>query len=128
MWQWRWWVWGGCLVAWTAALLYPVVPAIGLERTEELLTIRAIIAKTVHISAYAFLAGLSGWLRARARYRWLLVFVLMAHATVTELIQWWMEQMSWSSRHGQLTDVGFDNLGILIGLLATWKWWTQESP
>ena len=126
MWPSRWWIWGVCITAWTIALLYPVVPRIGLEGTEELLTLRAVVAKTVHVGAYAFLAGLTGWLRAPLRYRALLVFILMAHGTATELLQAWMEHMQWSVRKGQLTDVGFDNLGILIGLLTTWKWWTRE--
>ena len=127
VWHWRWWILGLFAVAWTAALLYPEVPDVGLESTHELLEIRTLIGKAVHVSAYAVLAGLAGWVRAPVRYRTLLVFGVMAHATATELGQWWMHEMEWSRRHGQLTDVALDNLGILLGLMATWKWWTQEG-
>jgi hypothetical protein len=127
VWRWRWWIWGLGMTLWTVALLYPEVPPVGLENTEELLTIRAFIGKTVHVSAYVVLTCLTGWLRAPARYRWLLLFVLMAHATATELGQWGMETMGISARHGQLKDVAFDDLGILIGLLLTWRWWTEAK-
>jgi hypothetical protein len=125
--RWRWWIWGAYVTAWTVALIYPVVPQVGLEGTPELLTIRMIVAKTVHISAYAVLAALTGWVRAPMRYRALLVFFLMAHGTATEMTQLAMEELGWSARHGELHDVAFDNLGILIGILAGWKWWMEES-
>jgi hypothetical protein len=124
----RWQLWGLYVIAWTVALLYPIVPDIGLEGTEELLTVRAVIGKTAHVSAYAVMAVLTGWLRAPTRYRWLLVFFVMAHATATEMGQWVMnEQLGWSIRTGDLRDVAYDNVGILMGLLLSWKWWTQRS-
>jgi hypothetical protein len=57
------------------------------------------------------------------------VFLIMAHGTMTEMGQWLSgpEVMGWSERIGHLHDVAYDNVGILIGLLVSWKWWTEES-
>jgi len=83
---------------------------------------RFLLAKALHITAYAVLAGLSGWLRVPCRFRWILLFVLMAHATATELLQLHVE-----GRTGDLRDVGLDHLGIGLGLLLTWKWWSDPT-
>jgi hypothetical protein len=125
--RWRWVVWVGFVVAWTVALLYPVVPHGGVERLREE-SFRYFVAKTVHLSAYAVFTILTGWLRAPLRFRPLLMFVLMAHATATEMGQWWMNDvMHWSERTGHLHDVAYDNVGVLLGLLVSWKWWVREG-
>ena len=70
------------------------------------------------------LAILTGWLRAPVTQRFLLMFLLMAHATVTELIQ--EATFEVAGRSGELHDVGFDHLGIALGVMLSWKWWTLE--
>ena len=57
-----------------------------------------LIAKTLHVAAYAVLAGLSGWLRVPSRFRWILLFVIMAHAPATELLQLLVEGRTGSLR------------------------------
>jgi VanZ family protein len=81
-----------------------------------------IFMKSAHVSAYALLTILSGWLNVSIRYRWLLLFFIMAHAPVTELLQIPV------GRGGSLDDVGYDHLGVFLGLLMTWKWWSRIDP
>jgi VanZ family protein len=50
------------------------------------------------------------------------MFGVMAHAAATELIQ-----LKIAGRSGQLTDVGIDHVGVLLGLMLTWKWWSAET-
>src|SRR4051794_36984890 len=100
----RWLIWGFYLTLWTIALLLPG----GSENWPgpEIDEVRKhIIAKSMHVSAYAGLAILSGWLGVPARFRFLLVFLMMAHGTVTELLQLHIQ-----GRTGALRDVGFNNL------------------
>ncbi len=115
------------LLCWTVALLYPSAPALGRQIDELISPYHFAIAKTVHVIAYATLAILTGWLRVRPGYRWLMLFVIMAHATATEMGQWIMKEMHVSTRTGELYDVAFDNAGIFLGLLASWKWWTEDN-
>src|ERR1043166_1494612 len=66
--RWRWLLWTAFVIVWTAALLTtePVQVA------QAMLAPRTIYptAKLLHVSAYAFLAVLSGWLFVPARWRW----------------------------------------------------------
>jgi hypothetical protein len=126
--RWRWHFWSVYVLAWTIALLYPVVPETGISDVDEFIEPhRYLLAKSVHVSAYAVMTLLTAWLNAPMRYRWLLVYFLMAHATATEMGQWAMRELEWSVRVGHLHDVAFDNVGVLIGLLVGWKWWMQED-
>src|SRR5262245_64698327 len=117
---WRWVIWAAYVAAWTAALLSRVPEgdwgAIG--SGEERIDLKNLFGKTVHVSAYAVLAGLTGWLRVSSRRRWLLLFFVMAHGTATELLQ----LHATSYRTGCLEDVALDHLGVALGLLVTWKW------
>jgi hypothetical protein len=125
--HWRWLIWSVYVTAWTIALLFPRAPEAGVGEIDAFLELnRYSIAKTIHVSAYAILAILTAWLGAPMRYRWLLVFLLMLHATATEMGQWSMQELGISVRVGHLHDVAYDNLGVLIGLLIGWKWWTRE--
>jgi hypothetical protein len=117
---WRWLLWLGYAAAWTTSLLMPV-PQVNLSVEGVGIDLHYLFAKGVHVSAYAVFTGLSGWLRVPARYRVPLLFVVMAHATATELLQ-----TLTSHRTGCLEDVGFDHLGVAVGLLLTWRWWTSE--
>jgi VanZ family protein len=120
--RWRWVVWGIYVILWTTMLIMPT-PDTGNWTIEDLgLDLKYVIGKSLHVGAYATLAILTGWLGVPARRRWLLVFVIMAHATATELIQ-----LCIPSRTGSLQDVGIDNLGIGLGLLLSWKWWSDPS-
>jgi hypothetical protein len=83
-------------------------------------------AKTLHVSAYAFLAGTAAWLLPGTRFRVMPVLFLSFHAFATEFLQTLTE-----SRHGCLTDVGFNHVGIALGVLLTaWKWqpYKPEAP
>lgn len=124
----RWLIWSVFLVVWTVGLLYPSPPSLH-DLDEMISPFRYAVAKTVHVTAYAVLAILTGWLRVAPRYRWLMMFVIMAHATATEMGQWVSnEVLHISMRSGELYDVAYDNGGILLGLLASWKWWTDDKP
>jgi hypothetical protein len=118
--NWRWWIWGAFLTAWSTALLMPVPHDPWIIGQFEF-SRKLIFAKSLHLGAYTFLTILTAWLRAPLRYRFLLVFLLMAHATLTEVLQFLLEFIG---RHGSLMDVALDQVGIALGILLTWKWWT----
>ncbi len=115
----RWIIVSAILLIWTALLLVPI-PDTG-PIADLPLARREVIAKFVHVTTYALLTILSAWLHVPVRWRWALLFVLMAHGTVTELLQRLV------NRGGSLTDVGWDNLGVGLGLAATWKWWARPD-
>jgi hypothetical protein len=126
--RWRWLFWSAYVVLWTTALLFPVVPETGITEIDDFIAPNHYpVAKIGHVTAYAVMTLLTAWLNAPMRYRWLLVFFLMAHATATEMGQWTMRWMAWSERIGHLHDVAYDNVGVLIGLLLGWRWWMQEK-
>ena len=114
----RWLVWSAFAVCWTAALIAPIRDEHKWLITEWQFDLKFLVAKTLHVGCYALFAMLTGWLRAPQRVRWLLIFILMGHATLTEMIQ---EHVP--GRSGHLHDVAWDHLGIAIGLMLTWKWW-----
>jgi VanZ family protein len=126
--RWRWLIWIVSVTAWTVAVLYPKVPESGVVGIDEFISAwNYLLHKSVHVGAYAVMTLLTAWLHAPLRWRWLLVFVLTAHGTATEMGQWVMnEQLHWSVRVGHLHDVAYDNLGVLIGLVIGWKWWMRE--
>jgi VanZ family protein len=112
----RWALWLVCVVVWTLMLVRPEPAQVLGEVVPKQATYP--VAKTGHISAYAFLTVLSAWLRVRGGKRWLLLAFLSLHGVATELIQTQVP-----GRHGSPLDVGFDHIGILIGLALSWKWW-----
>jgi len=122
--EWRWRIWAVYALAWTAALVMPI-PVHGDWRGvgDLQFDVKYFVAKVAHVSAYALLAILTGWVRAPVPQRFLLMFLLMAHATVTELIQ--EATFDVAGRSGELHDVGFDHLGVALGVMLSWKWWTQ---
>ena len=84
MYRWRWHFWSVYVVLWTTALLFPVIPETGFEDVDEFISPhRYLLAKSVHVSAYAVMTLLTAFLNAPMRYRWLLVYFLMAHGTAT---------------------------------------------
>jgi len=118
---WRWWLWGACVLLWTTALLMPIPQGAPLPVTE--FRWKLLFGKGLHMAAYAFLTVMAAWLRAPMRYRILLVFFLMAHATATEVLQDLTKEMF--GRSGTLSDVALDQTGIAVGVLLAWKWWTN---
>src|SRR5579862_2713332 len=123
LYRWRWWIWGAFVAAWTVALLVSIPPSGVWDIDTFKVKPRFFFAKGLHISAYAFLAALSAWLRVPIRYRFVLIFFLMAHASTTELLQWLMEDIA--GRGGSLMDVALDNIGIALGSWWAWRWWTE---
>ena len=119
----RWLIWIGLVLAWTLALEFPEPPIIHQEPTPERLTIKFLVAKTIHVGAYAFLTALAAlWLPLPARYRWLMMAFLLGHAWLTE----WLQQVLYPIcfRGGSLGDVGFDLIGVTLGTAITWRRWT----
>src|SRR5439155_11145372 len=79
-------------------------------------------SKTLHVSAYAVLAILTGWLNAPLPWRRLLMAFLSAHALGTEFFQGFVPH-----RYPSWADVGWDHLGIVWGLILSWGWWAEQS-
>jgi len=117
---WRWVIWGGCVAVWTLALLTPQPVMLAREvlpPASEFPT-----SKVLHVCTYAFLTILSAWLGVQGPKRWLLVVFLSLHGGLTEYFQTFIPL-----RTGSLLDVGLDHLGILLGLLLSWKWWRNGT-
>jgi len=114
--SWRWLLWAVFVVGWTAALL----------TTEPVHVAQAVLAppvifptaKLLHVSAYALLAVLSGWLIVPGRWRWILLIFMCFHAFGTEFFQQFVPE-----RGPSLWDVGIDHVGIAIGLTISCRWW-----
>jgi VanZ family protein len=123
LYPWRWPIWTVYVIAWTYALLSPLPETSHWKIPDLELDLEYLFSKSVHISAYAVLAVLTAWLRAPVRYRFLLMFFVMVHPTITELLQYAIEYLG---RTGALLDVGFDHLGIALGVFLAWKWWVEE--
>lgn len=116
-----WWLWWAITVVWTAALIVPTPTPTFLGPSEETRQlVKLIVSKTAHVVAYAAWTVLSGWLRPSLGRRLLLLLFLLAHGVVTEWIQ---EQLPY--RSGLLRDAALDHLGVLLGLAASWRWWTS---
>jgi VanZ family protein len=117
----RWLLWSAYVTAWTTALITPVRLSSSWHITEIDFSVKFFFTKGLHVSAYAVMAALTGWVSCPVRWRWLLMFVLMAHGPITEQIQ------EFVGRDGNLRDVLFDMFGIAIGLLISWRWWTATA-
>ena len=117
-----WSIWSLFTIAWTLALVLPVSgPTFG--TTEEMRgLVRIILAKTAHVTIYAIWTIFTGWLRAPLRFRLILLMFLMAHAVGTEWAQTFVP-----ARSGSLRDAALDQLGISIGVLLSYRWWTQPD-
>lgn len=116
----RWLIWLGFTTVWTVLLLLPgeQYANAGVETWPPMMKIYA--TKGAHLLAYTLMAFLSGWVRLPVRYRFMLLFFVMFHATYTELLQ-----MNIQGRSGSLEDVSLNEAGVLLGLLAGWRWWTD---
>jgi VanZ family protein len=121
----RWLVWLIFVIAWSLALELPVEPPERTPGREVIIEYKVFIAKSLHVGVYAFFTALTVWLPVPLRYRWILMFVLMLHAWGSEMLQEAFEPFC--HRTGQLSDVGFDAIGIVVGAALTWRWWTAED-
>jgi VanZ family protein len=112
----RWLVFLTFIALWTGALLVrnPVDP----EKAHQLRREILVFGKSLHVVAYAGMAGLAGWVQAPGRSRWILLALLPLHAVATEFLQRFTP-----TRTGSLRDVGLDCLGLAIGLAVSWRWW-----
>lgn len=112
----RWLVWIAFATAWTAALLSPQP----VELAKRILPEDSLFSsfKTAHITCYAMMAVLGGWLGVPPAGRWLLLFFLSSHAFGTEFLQQFVP-----GRTASFFDVFIDHVGLLIGLVLSRKWW-----
>ena len=55
----------------------------------------------------------------------MVMFALTVHASATELLQ--VVLKDYCHRGGSLEDVGLDHLGIAIGFVVSWQWWTRPD-
>jgi VanZ family protein len=107
-------IWFVYVLSWSTALLVPV-PSLG-DRDVQFM-----LAKTLHVAAYAVLALLTLWLRAAGWWHWLLLVFLFAHGVLTEFCQWYFPALR---RTGQVADVIRDWVGVALGL-ALWLGWCE---
>jgi VanZ family protein len=117
----RWTLWGIYVAIWTTGLLLPLGTLDSIPEPDFVVSRKYLFAKSIHVIAYAFLALFSAWLRVPARYRWLLIFFIMAHATATEHLQLLVD------RGGSLFDVGYDTVGITVGIILSWNHWVSND-
>ena len=122
---WRCWLWAAYLLFWSVIVQTPVPPAEELPFGEFIEPRKFVVAKSIHVASYALLTVLSGWLFVPTRWRWLLMFVVMGHGAAMELLQAALVDMC--HREGTLRDVGFNCLGVLVGVALSWKWWSRED-
>jgi VanZ family protein len=115
----RWLVWTVFVAVWTFALLVPRPHRFA--PSEAVLEYQFSISKTLHVTAYALFAVLSAALPVSSRRRWRLVAFMSAHAFFTEFGQIFAEE-----RHPSLRDVGIDHVGMVLGMLLSWKWWRRQ--
>lgn len=113
----RWFVWLVILAVWTALLVMPVPPPEELPLGEYIEARKFLVAKTIHVAGYAFLTAASVLLPLPRWGRWLMPALLMFHGAATELIQ---AQLPY--RDGNPRDAALDALGVVLGILLTWKW------
>ena len=86
-----------------------------------------ILSKGADLSIYAVWAFVTGWLRPRLKARIFLLIFLMAHAVGTEWCQWLTRETM--GRHGSLRDAALDQIGIVVGVIAGYRYWTaSETP
>src|ERR1700687_4920161 len=84
----RWLVWGVYVALGTTLLALPARTIDRLPGRDIFASYKYFFAKSLHIGGYAVMTILCGSLHVAGRCRWLLIFFLMGHATVTEMIQY----------------------------------------
>jgi VanZ family protein len=121
---WRWAVWLLFVAVWSTALLVPDPIDILLRHTEGVVELSHrttfLMAKSLHVAAYALAAVLTGWLHTSTRWRWGLLAFWSLHACATEYGQTFVP-----GRTGSVRDVIIDHIGLAIGLSLSWRWWRR---
>ena len=121
--RWRWLLWSVFVIVWTTALVIPV-PGDAFVNIESIrINLKFVLAKSLHVFAYAAMTVLSGRLLIAPRFRWAMMYFLMFHAGLTEIIQ---ERLVY--RSGLLMDVMIDSAGVALGVAVSWKYWTAPAP
>src|SRR5262249_39567094 len=120
--RWRWLAWWLALGVWTFGLLYPFSHDKPKTFSREM---DFSISKTLHVSAYAFLAGTLVLLPLRPGRRWGFVGLLALPAVLSEVLQYSFPALG---RPGRVDDVALDWLGIGLGLALTRRWWRRPPP
>jgi VanZ family protein len=115
---WRWCLWLTALAVLTFALVMPVPAPETLPLGEWITPQKFLLAKSVHVAAYAVLTIGAAWLEAPLSWRWGLPVFLVLHGAATEWIQSHLPY-----REGTVRDVLFDAAGVLLGCLLTWRHW-----
>ena len=121
----RWLIWTAVLIVWTVGLQFPVPEPRSWPAGEFIVTNRFLLGKSLHVLVYGGLTALSARVPTAMRYRWLMMLFLMVHAWGGEMLQELLNP--WCHRGGSLSDVGIDIVGILLGVAASWKWWTRDA-
>lgn len=101
------------LTVWTVALLSPVPH----DSAKKVLGSEYgifLFAKTVHVSAYAFLTVLGGTATLFGRQWWWVLPGLVVHGGLTEYFQQFV------GRGSRIEDVGLDAIGVAVGGFVTW--------
>lgn len=114
-------IWLGYVLSWSTALLVPI-PTAPVEALRDP-ALQFVLAKTLHVTAYALLAILTVWLRLGGWWRWLLLAFLFAHGVLTEFFQWYFPALG---RTGCVADVIRDWIGVTLGLALWFGWRLSE--
>jgi VanZ family protein len=111
-------IWFVYTAIWTTSLLtpHPVRIADAVLPKEH-----TVYFKTLHVTGYVVLTILTGLLRVPASWRRVLVCFLSLHALGTEFLQNFVPE-----RYPSWADVGWDHIGIVLGLILSWGWWTKN--
>jgi hypothetical protein len=116
----RWSAWLGCGTAITVALLVPVPPEV--STGGPLGSSYSFSANLVHIVAYGVWAALTAFLPVSRQQRWGWLALLAVHAGASELLQGLVP-----TRYPDWADVGWDLLGMSLGVAGTWGWWRSRG-
>ena len=104
-------------------LVMPVPPPEELPLGEYVWSHKFLIAKTIHVAGYAFLAATSALLPMPRGWRWLLAALLILHGAGTEWIQ---GQLPY--RDGNVRDAALDALGVILGVIISAVMRTKRRP
>jgi VanZ family protein len=115
----RWLLWAVYATLWTVVLLttFPLAVRDAIVPAQYGFS----AGKILHVAAYAGFAILTSWLPVSRPWRWSLLALVALHAWVTEYVQ------PFVGRGGSLRDVGLDHIGIVLGLLLSWKLWRPAA-
>lgn len=88
----------------------------------DLVMLKFILAKTLHLCSYIFMAVLGGSLLPPGRLRTALYVGLIAHGALAELAQWLGNMYFQTNRFGSVRDVVIDAVGVGIGAYILKRW------